>query len=288
MNITTQSLLSYTHAEKTANVFLRSISSADTVKELHRHDFYQIMLLSRGQAHHIIDFETHDMTAGTVSVLFPRQTHVLHLSEDAEAHIIMFDSTVFCSEILSNELRDYNIDLSNKINYVPMEQNFNDLIEIKYTISTLYKELNPLTNMQIKFFIKILILKIINALPPELNKNTFTTDAVLYMDFRKKVDLLFKEERKVSYYARELNISTKKLTAVCQQYSGQTPLEIIHERLTLSLKNLFVSDNFSLKEITYNLGFSSQSALNKYIYQKFHCTPMEFKSYLEKKILSKS
>ncbi len=94
------------------------------------------------------------------------------------------------------------------------------------------------------------------------------------------VDREFKENRIASSYAKDLNVSVKRLTEVCRHFCGLTPLEIIHEKLNLELKKTLAIGHLSIKEISIDFGFSSQAALNKYVEQKFAMTPVQLKNKL--------
>ena len=286
-----QQLSSYTKNTKCMNFFIHDLTGENALKGVHRHDFYQIILLEKGTASHIIDFDQYEMPTHSVSVLFPHQVHNIELSPDAKATVILFDSLVFCSEILRNDLKDYNIDLQKRINFVSMEHNpqfFAELMELVENIRAAYPDMNPVRKMIIKLRIKIILLKIIDSLPDETEKIISENETVLYSRFREQVDANYREQRKVQYYAENLGVSAKKLSAICQHYSGLSPLEIIHDKLSLELKKAIALEELSFKEIAYNFGFSSQSALNKYIGLKFNMTPLEFKEDVQRRILGKN
>ena len=92
-------------------------------------------------------------------------------------------------------------------------------------------------------------------------------------------------QKKVRNYAEELGVTTKKLTAICNKYTGRTPLDIIHEHLLRELKRAVLEDGVLLKELAFRYGFSSQSALNKFIERKYGCSHQEWKEKLEKDVL---
>lgn len=251
--------------------------------ELHRHDFYQIIILTQGSVVHTIDFITHTIEAPATAVVFPQQIHKCEFSDNAEGKIVLFDKTVFCSEILANELKEYNLDIHKRLNFVSFEKKekvFDHLLSIVQNIRELYIDLNPIRKMQIKFMMKILLLKLLDESPPFHSPTGADKDIQYYSLFRSLIDKHYATERKLDFYASQLGISTKKLTALCLQYSGISPSLLIQDRLSLEIKKYFLYDNITLKEIAFRLGFSSQSALNKYIATKFSMTPSELKEHV--------
>lgn len=283
MELQTNSLKEYTRDKKSVNFWIESIDlhSQYDASTLHRHDFYQIIILRKGSGVHFIDFEQYEMTSPCVCLLFPQQIHKMVLSDDVEGDIVMFDDTIFCSAILANELKEYNVDLQKRINFVGFNDKlsgFDDIYSIfNHILSLQSNDLNEIKKMQIKFFIKIIIFKIIDAASDHTFVGVKNRDFDTYIEFRKLVDQEFARNRKVEVYCEKLNISAKKLNAICRQYAEKTALSIIHERLSLEIKKIFVFEDISLKEIAYQLDFNSQSALNKYIASKFGRTPSELK-----------
>ena len=255
-----------------------------TFSKTHRNSFYQIIIIRNGQGHYFIDFEKYEISGPAICFIFPQQIYKIELSEDAEGDVIMFDKTIFCSAILENELKEYNVDLHKKINFVsfvdkvPMFEMING---IKEHIEKQEKPLNNIRKIEIKFLTKIIIFKIIDASSVDEFSGLKDRELEIYLEFRRLVDDQFLHNRKVENYCEYLSVSAKRLNTLCKRYSHATALEIIHERLSLEIKKIFIFEDVPLKEIAYTLGFDSQSALNKYIASKFDCTPSQLKEKVQ-------
>ena len=283
--------LDYYTKDKFCKIFyIQTVNATKIERDIHRHDFFQIILLNKGSMNHWIDFEAKEVKAPYISVVFPKQVHKMDLSDDAEADIIMFDETVFCSAILSNELKEYNIDLQNRLNHIVEipEEEWTAIQGLKSNIRNLMANINMVKKMEIKFMIKIILLKAIDIAPQSYNIGNIDSDLLIYQRFREKVDQEFASQKKVFYYADQIGISSKKLTAVCYKYTGHSPLEIIHEKLSVELKKAFVEEGLLLKEIAFRFGFSSQSALNKFIERYYGCSPQVWRAKLEKNMMGKT
>lgn len=267
------------------NFYLQELNHKNCIDGIFRNDFYMLLITTEGTIDYTIDFKRYCMSQKSASLIFPRQLNEMHFSDDAKALAVMFDETIFCSEILHNDLKDYNINLHQKLNLVSFAdkaEKFSDLVNIWYSIKELYEDFSPVNKMQIKLFIKIMIMKLISMSPESSLLSTDNGDTILYIKYREKVDKEYKENRVVSSYADSIGVSVKKLTEVCRHFSGLSPLEIIHEKLNLELKKVLFIDRMTMKEISLEFGFSSQAALNKYIERKFAMTPMQLKEKLKK------
>lgn len=91
-----------------------------------------------------------------------------------------------------------------------------------------------------------------------------SSNEALYDRFK---DLLFLhrgKERKVAFYASELCISPKYLTAVVKECSGKTPTEWINETAIREIEYMLCHTQSSIKEIVNELKFPNLSFFGKY------------------------
>lgn len=247
-------------------------------------NFYQLLVLEEGKADITLDFVDGLLEAPAAAVIFPQQLSRVELSDDTVGRLVAFDDMVFCSDILATELKVYNIGIHHKLNnvsFVGSDDEFSAVVDILDNIASVYSsDINMVRKMQIKFMIKVLIFKLLDKAPSIEVSSASDRDISYYADFRKMVDENFMTERKLGFYCDKLGISSKKLTSLCSQYGDISPLGIIHERLELEIKKCFITESLTLKEMAFKFGFSSQSALNKFIDTKFGMTPTSFKEYL--------
>ncbi|MVM28494.1 helix-turn-helix domain-containing protein [Spirosoma sp. HMF4905] len=84
----------------------------------------------------------------------------------------------------------------------------------------------------------------------------------------------------VHYMAEKLNISSGYLTDVLKQESGKTALEHIHIYLISEAKNQLKSEDKSVSEIAYTLGFENLSYFSRLFKKEVGITPVLFKKQL--------
>ncbi len=83
------------------------------------------------------------------------------------------------------------------------------------------------------------------------------------------VEIHFRKEHKVNFYAELLNKSPKTIANYFSLYSTKTPLQIIQDRIIVEAKRLFYYTDKSVKEIAYELGFEDAAYFSKLFK---HCT----------------
>lgn len=94
--------------------------------------------------------------------------------------------------------------------------------------------------------------------------------------FQRFLDLLHSVEvkhRPVKWYANELSISSKYLSALCKKNSGKTANEWITENVIEDIRYYLKQTDYSIKQICDRLGFANPSFFNKYVKEHFGMTP---------------
>jgi AraC family transcriptional activator of pobA len=86
----------------------------------------------------------------------------------------------------------------------------------------------------------------------------------LIRKFHLLVELHFKRERQVSFYANLLHKSPKTISNYFVLYSKKTPLQVIHERVISEAKRLLYYTDKSIKEIADDLGFEDVANFSKF------------------------
>jgi len=99
----------------------------------------------------------------------------------------------------------------------------------------------------------------------------------IFMNFIKLVELHFRHERRVAWYAEALCLSPKYLSEAVKGISRRTPNEWIDYYVMLELRVLLRNTAYSVKEIALRMNFSSQSFLGKYFKEHTGMSPMEYR-----------
>lgn len=171
------------------------------------------------------------MESHCVSVIFPNQLHRITFSPDAEGVILMFDEALFCSDILKNELKAYNYNLYNKLNIISRERiNYNQIRKMIHHVTFLFNNITPIRKEQIRFYIKILLLQLIEDVHEEIQPQKNLPTVNLYARYKGLIDNQYAENKAVKEYARQMGITTKRLNTICKIEAKSTALAVITDR----------------------------------------------------------
>ncbi|WP_345211937.1 helix-turn-helix transcriptional regulator [Mucilaginibacter gynuensis] len=90
--------------------------------------------------------------------------------------------------------------------------------------------------------------------------------------------MLSKGAPTVQYLADALHISSKYLSSLLKQLTGQTTQQVIHEKLIEKAKEKLSTTELSVSEIAYSLGFEHSQSFSKLFKSKTRLSPLEFRA----------
>ncbi|MBO4691326.1 MAG: AraC family transcriptional regulator [Bacteroidales bacterium] len=100
----------------------------------------------------------------------------------------------------------------------------------------------------------------------------------IFRDFLALVKDNYKKDKTIAPYAKRLCISTKYLSLLTKELSGKTASYWIDQYVMLEARSLLSSTNLTIKQIAFELGFSSQSFFGKYFSRMEGVSPKKFRS----------
>ncbi|MCE7065024.1 AraC family transcriptional regulator [Dyadobacter sp. CY326] len=228
----------------------------------------------------------YDHDSGSMMFVKPRQIiemRNLHLEEDG---FLMFIHEDFLNgHNLHNEIKKYH--------YFDYETNEALHVSAKEetTIWELYRKIeNEYQNNQDEFSREIILANVDTMLKYAqrfyrrqfINRSEISGKTV--SKFIEEMDkyvasgfLTIKGLPSVHYMAEKLAISAGYLTDVLKQESGKTALEHIHIYLISEAKNRLMSEDSTVSEIAYTLGFENLSYFSRLFKKEVGVTPVFFK-----------
>ncbi|WP_077919855.1 AraC family transcriptional regulator [Spirosoma sp. 209] len=97
-------------------------------------------------------------------------------------------------------------------------------------------------------------------------------------DYFRGDDLMQKGLPTVQQIAETLHVSTKYLSSLLKQLTGQTTQQLIHEKLIERAKERLSTTELSVSEIAYELGFEHSQSFSKLFKAKTNQSPLSFRA----------
>lgn len=244
-------------------------------KTPHRHDYFEIILIKKGGGEQLIDFTKTNLETHTVYVIYPRQIHFLK-REEAEGLLIQFKKEVF-EQLFP--LQYHHLYFTNP-DVTLSSADFTSVYELTETILQLTNSSSnsPLSIHKSYSYLQILLISLIEFYQDQFPGRTDNFAG----QFLQLVSQNIKEKRKVTDYAGMMNLSPEKLTSLCKESFGSTPLKIIHEELLLEIKRSMILGKLSLKEIAHSLHFENTSNFSAFVKTATKLSPSELQEELKR------
>ncbi|GAB3658988.1 hypothetical protein GCM10028791_32270 [Echinicola sediminis] len=254
------------------------VTSSPNSTALHRHTYYQIVWIRRGEGTHLIEGINHHFREGDVFLLAPHYLHKISYQPNVKGFVVSFSDTILDSFQNKSTLLFHDIDQC--LVKVPEKE-----IKLLHTeFKLLYRYLGQTssrTNLAIiSNYLHIILSKIDAFKYPIRNKNKEADQ--LSFKLLEQYDALvrrhFKEEKQLSFYVEQLAVSQRKLSDVIKGITGLTPAKYLERYILNEAARMLQYSTFSVKEIGAELGYNDNSYFTKTFKKQFHLTPVEFRT----------
>lgn len=246
----------------------------------HKHDFFEILFLTKGSGIHEIDFQNHEIKENTIFFLSPGQVHDIKTSGDVQGFIFLFTSEFYLfNKQNKNRILElpffYNI--SNDTPPLHIEDK-NDIVFIHslFERGTHSFSNNSENSDEVIEAILDLLLVTCESLYPYKADITGHKGKLLVKRFQQLIEENFQFNYNVSHYADLLNVSANHLTETVRKVTGQKSNDLIKSRTLLEAKKLLKFTDLTISEVAFQLNFKDQSYFSRVFKRYFGHSPKEF------------
>lgn len=157
------------------------------------------------------------------------------------------------------------------------EENLEKIQEDKPEKSILKRQLECLGEA---FFNELLYDYFVNQ---SIEAETLDTKERIFQTFIVSLQKNYRKEREVSFYANELCLTPRYFSSVIKEKSGQSALHWIVNMVISNAKQMLAHSDTSIKEISSELHFPSQSFFGKYFKQYTNLSPSKYRKEFRNK-----
>lgn len=257
------------------------INEAPMPTEPRRMNFILIGLCTKGEVMYQLDTQKQVIKPGDILIVSDR--HVVDSyrhSDDMEGLCIMM-SVHFFREIIQNVSDVSSLFLFSRQHPV-MSLEQKEIETFKEYFQVIKQKICDQGNHFRKDLIKTLLLAMFYDLSNiiyrvQYNDKPQTRADAIFTHFIKLVEKNYRQERRVGWYAAQLNITPKHLSETVKNASRRTPNEWIDDYVTLELRVLLKNSTKTIKEIAQELNFPNQSFLGKFFKEHVGISPSKYR-----------
>lgn len=199
---------------------------------------------------------------GLKSLFFNREFYCVHT----------YDSEVSCNGLLFFG--------SNTSPVLKLDED--EIRRLRTLFSVLDEEFSMVDNNQeemLRILLKRFIIRCTRLARKQILKsNNNQSDIDLVRQFNVLVEEHFKSKKAVHEYAELLHKSPKTVSNVFSKYSEDSPLQVIHKRVIMEAKRMFLYTDKPSKEIGFELGYPDPAQFSKLFKNHTGKTTTEFRN----------
>ncbi len=118
----------------------------------------------------------------------------------------------------------------------------------------------------------------LNANLASCDKTNNTREQQILHEFLQLVFENYREQHKISFYAREVNLTLSHFCNVISKTTGMTAQEIIMNMIIMDAKTQLKATRAQVSNIAYSLGFSTPTTFTRYFRTYTGMTPQEYRN----------
>jgi len=253
------------------------LKGKDLVHDLHRHDFYFILVLQKGKGIHVIDFVPYKVHDHTVFILRPGQVHQLELNSGSNGFLMEFDKAFYHPNEKLSKMR--LIKASNK-NVCDLEVSRAE--KLLMLISGIHKEFtekqegypDAIRATMDLFFIEYLRHGRVHS-GEDNSSATYTQDR--FEEFLDLLETYIASHKQVSQYADMMKLSNYQLNSITKESVNKAASELINEQCILEAKRFLLATTNHVKDIADKLGFDDISYFIRFFKKHTGLSPEAFR-----------
>ncbi|KAA1243143.1 helix-turn-helix domain-containing protein [Aquimarina sp. RZ0] len=251
------------------------------IEKPHGHNFYLILLVTKGSGTHTIDFLEYKVFPGAMFIVSPGQIHQWRLSNDVDGCILFFTKEFFLHDFDTEKLTRFpffNSTFSSPMFQLNSKEK-NQILAKYELIHEEYQSRSLSYQEMIRIYLNAMFIQLSRVYLTKNEKGQkFSYDLLQLNRYEALVDKYFKLHRPISCYSKKMNITDRQLSYLCKKTVGKTPSEIMMNRIMLEAKRLIVHSVLSISAISEELNYNDSSYFIRLFKKITKQTPEQFRN----------
>ena len=248
------------------------------IKIHQHHGLVQLLYLKGGTARVVLDEHEHAMQPGQL-VLVPQMcVHGFRFDQGAHGHVVtlahpLVDALVsglgpIDSRLLTPQIFTLETDLDDYVDSAFVR------LDVEYRGNVAHRDALMTALLQCIFVWISRQMSTVHVAPvrPEDQGRTY------FRQFSQLVEQHYAQGWAVELYAKKIGITAAYLNILCRKATGQTALELIHQRIVLAAKRELVYTTMTISVVSDALGFTDPAYFTRFFKRHVGVSPKEFRN----------
>lgn len=241
--------------------------------DIHQHQYFEMVLFTKTKTkklQHAIDFLPYPIITNRIYLISPKQTHqwlLKNYNGEFEGYFITFNESFIESQELLLKLFDFideQVFIELNENEIPIPLSLIAMIESSKNKNTHY----------VKSLLEALLFHIYDY--KEISHITKTDKEQRFLKLRTLIEKHYKTEKLVSFYAKNLGLSSKRLNSIIKEISTKNVSQLIQQRVLLEAKRKLCLNQENIQDIAEELGYHDPSYFSRFFKKNEGISPNDF------------
>jgi AraC family transcriptional regulator, transcriptional activator of pobA len=252
------------------------LQGKDMIQHLHRHDFYFLLVLTKGFGVHEIDFVEHPIIDNSIFIMRPAQVHRFELKVGSEGYWLAFNKEF---PLLSSATANALLRKAASRNFYKLnEKDIGALRPVLQMILEEYRSKRAGFEFIIKAGVEIFLIQFLRL----QKKDGAAVVANQYPQekLQELMDLLeanIGTTKQAAVYADMLSLSLFQLNSITKSLVGKTIAALIEDQILLEAKRHLMGTPNQVSQIAFQLGYDDVSYFIRFFKKKMGVTPDAFR-----------
>lgn len=248
----------------------------------HRHDYYTILFIEKGEGVHFVDFTEYKIEDQTIYFINPGQMHQVIFTAEPVGWVITFTEHFLVANSIPEKMIN-DIYLFNDFGQSPpLAINDHDIAIYKSLAEQMAHfagSLETYTMEAVGALVKLFLIQGNNhcSLRKSNNPQLVETSNHILRSFKQSLNKRYATSHMVSDYADELAVTADYLNKTVKNLTGKSAKDHIQSKLITEAKRSLLFSDISNKELAYELGFEEAAHFNNFFKKITGQTPSEFR-----------
>jgi AraC-like DNA-binding protein len=243
----------------------------------HRHDYEELLIITRGNPVHYIDFIEEKSPAPVVIYVAQGRIHEFIPDRDTRGWCIRY-----INDFIGESNFHYYSNYLDRIAFAFEEGDCRQKIGILCELLLHEYKQHPDNKEVFRHLLSALLAKLEaegkHHLPHE--QDSKSPKQVAFRTFLNILEGNFRRPLGVGFYADKLNTSERNLNMLCNQVFGKSVSDIIEARKMIEARRELLCSSLTVAEIGFALGYQEKSYFTRVFKKRTGLTPTEFRTVM--------
>jgi len=245
----------------------------------HTHDYYFLLFVSEGDGYHFIDCEKHEASGYSVFFVTPGQCHAYD-PRTMQGFAISFKPDFY--QLNKSLEKIYDFPFFHTTLSSPALKISSDNTRIPTLLESMHHEFEGEEfgrQSLLRSSLEILLVELSRLYGVEkIEKETMAqTDTKRIRKLECLIDTNFVENRTVTFYANQLNLTSRHLNSIVKKGTGQSISDMLNARVLAEAKRMLLNSDDTVSEISWKLNFSDKAYFHRLFKNRTNYTPEGFR-----------